>query len=285
MIAIVTDSSVYMTKEEAGGLGVYIIPMPYYVDGHPYSEQYLEDADADFLKKLNSGKCTTSQPPAITYTGLFEELRQAGCKIICITISSRLSGTYSSATLAAREVDKDGENIKVIDSRLTAGGMKFLVEFAANMAKDAGVCKDIDAGKNTKSFNEIVSLIESEREKISMVFTVEDLEPLRRSGRIGFIRKSVGTILNIRPIFKFADGAVVSHDFSKGKSQQVSKMIAAIPKDAKKINVQCIGGNDFARMLIKAVKTEFPNAEIQTSAIGAILGIHMGVPSFGIAWI
>ena len=278
MIAIVTDSSVYMTKEEAQKLGVHIIPMAYYVDGNSFYEQYSEDASAERLKMIASGKCTTSQPPASAYTGLFEELLQDGYKVICITISSRLSGTYSSASLAAREVDNDGGSIRIIDSRSVAGGMKFLVEYAVSVAGDPGIL----SGENR--LDRLVSMIEAEREKISTVITVEDLEPLRRSGRIGFIRKSVGTVLNIRPIFIFVDGAVVSHDFAKGKNQQASKMIAAIPKDAKKIIVQHIGGDDFAKTLMQAVKSEFPDADIQISAVGSILGIHLGIPSYGIAW-
>ena len=269
MIAIVADSSVYLTKQEAQDLDVHIVPMTYTVDGTTFAE-YYSDTNGDYRPKIHKGKCTTSQPSMAAYVAMFEELRRQNYEVLCISISSRLSGAYSSALTAAKEVD--GNNIRKVDSRTTAGGMKFLVLRANELAAQG------------KTLQETATTLEVERENVAIGFTVESLTPLRKSGRIGFVRQSVGTILNIRPILLCKDGTVISQDYAKGGQQQIEKLVQVIPLTVKKVMVHHLGNESASAILTAAIRAKFPNIEIKTSLVGPVLGIHLGIPAFGVSW-
>ncbi len=109
---------------------------------------------------------------------MFQELVGQGFEVLCIVISSRLSGTFSSACAAAREVAP--EHIHVLDSLSTAGGMYLLVEHARRLA-ECGL-----------SLSQVAAVLESRRQGIHTAFSVDDMEALRRSGRIGLVRRSFG---------------------------------------------------------------------------------------------
>ena len=269
MIAIVADSSVYLTQKEAQSLGVHIVPMTYTVDGTTFAE-YYSDTNGDYRPKIHKGKCTTSQPSMAVYTAVFEELRRQNYEVLCISISSRLSGAYSGAVTAAKEVDE--KNIRIVDSRSTAGGMKFLVLRAQELLEE------------NKTLEEVVVILEAERDNVAIGFTVESLAPLRKSGRIGFVRQSVGTILNIRPILLCQDGTIISQDYAKGGQQQIEKLVQVIPLSVKKVMVHHLGNESASAILFAAIRAKFPDVEIKTSLVGPVLGIHLGIPAFGVSW-
>lgn len=269
MIAIVSDSSISLTKKDAEELGVHIVPMSYNVGNRVFHEQY-SDMNGSFEKLISSYPCTTSQPVAAAYMSTFQELRRQGYEILCLVISSRLSGSYSSATLAAKEIGE--EHIRVVDSRTVAGGMRFLVERAREL---------IAAGTGLE---ETALRLEKERENITIMLSVENMEPLRKSGRLGFVRKSIGTILNIRPILMCANGALTSVGFAKGSRQQIEKLVEEIPETANKILIHCLGDEAAAKNLFVALTRKFPQIKPDISSIGPVLGIHIGIPAVGIAW-
>lgn len=205
MIAIVTDSTAYITREDARALGVVVVPMTYSIGGHQlYTESYIgENGMFESLLKKNPPGQRTSQATMSAFMSTFEELRSAGHQVLCLTISSRLSGTYSNAAIAARELG--GADISVVDSRTTAGGL-FLMARAARRMIDEGMTLD-----------QVTQRLKALRDKVKVIFSVEDMGPLRRSGRLGVVRLSVSTILNIKPILKCADGSVVSCGIARGR--------------------------------------------------------------------
>ena len=186
MTVIVTDSSVYLRKKEAEKLHLRVVPMGYTVNGRAQNEGYAEHL-APFFRAYGAdeAECSTCQTPPQVWKSVFSELLSAGHRIVCITMSAGLSGNYSSALSAAKELGSSC--IEVVDSRTTAGGLLFLVERATELAC---VGESIAAIKE-----ELLAL----RERTGIVFTVENMEPLRKSGRLGALRQSVSTILNIRP--------------------------------------------------------------------------------------
>lgn len=284
MIAIVTDTTAYLTKKEAHDLNVHVVPMNYAIAGRIFQETYA-DSNGDYQKYLINCKCTTSQPSPSAFMSTFAELRRQNYHILCIVMSSRLSGAYSSAVTAAREIDNNF--IRVVDSRTIAGGMKFLILRAKELIEEAGVTKINALTANNEQENSLENIaltLERERDNIAIGFTVESLAPLRNSGRIGFIRQSIGTILNTRPIFLCADGAVVSHDYSKGSRRQIQKLVGMIPQDAKKIIIHYIGNEAVAAALKSEICTRFADIQPEIMPIGPVLGIHLGIPAFGVAW-
>jgi len=269
MIAIVSDSSILLSKKEAVDLGIHIVPMRYAAAGHSFHEQY-SDTNGEFESLLNTYKCTTSQPSSAAYMSTFKELRRQGYEVLCFVISSRLSGSYSSASIAAKEVDEG--KIRIVDTRTVGGGIRFLAERAKELIEQ------------NFSLEEIALTLERERDNTAIVFSVENMEPLRRSGRLGFIRQSIGTVLNIRPILVCREGAIVSEGFAKGSRQQMEKIVETIPKNVKKIIIHYLGNKSLANDLAAAISGKFPNITPIIAMAGPVLGIHLGIPAIGAAW-
>lgn len=271
MIAIVTDSTAYITREDARALGVVVVPMTYSIGGHQlYTESYIgENGMFESLLKKNPPGQRTSQATMSAFMSTFEELRSAGHQVLCLTISSRLSGTYSNAAIAARELG--GTDISVVDSRTTAGGL-FLMARAARRMIDEGMTLD-----------QVTQRLKVLRDKVKVIFSVEDMGPLRRSGRLGVVRLSVSTILNIKPILKCADGSVVSCGIARGRHEQLRALERAVPEAAREMVVEHLCAEKEAGELMERVKLR--GVPVLMRPVGPVLGIHLGLGCVGIAWI
>ena len=271
MITIVTDSSCYIKKSEAQELGIRVIPITYTVNGQNYYESY-SDQNGDFenLLKWNS-KFTTAHPNLSAYLSTFEEELQKGNEILCITISSRLSGAYSTAYMAAKQTES--KNITVFDSLSTAGGLYLLIKEARKL-----ISKEI-------SLQDIIKEIPAIRDRITIAFSVDDMTPLRNSGRIGFVRMSVGTFLNIKPILLCKDGAVVSDSVAHGNTEIIKKLVSKISPDTREVVISYIGDNHLATNLYHVIKEMCSFATITLQKIGPVLGIHLGLKVIAVSFI
>ncbi len=271
MIAIVTDSTAYMTRQEACGLDVRIVPMTYYVNGCMYNETYSDENGAfEKLIGRDVGKCKTSQAGVSAFLSTFEELLREGHCVLCLTISSRLSGTYSSASLAAREIGSS--KIRVVDSLTTAGGLYFLIKEARRLCD----CR--------MELEEVALKIEGLRCKTEIAFSVDDMTPLRESGRLGIVRKSVGTILNVKPLLLCKNGSVVSDGIARGRREQVGKLIAQVPEGTKDIAVHFIGDPGPAAFIADEIKRQGLSENVGLKPLGPVLAIHLGMGVIGVAW-
>ena len=272
MITLIVDSTVCMTRKEANDLNVKIAPVTYYVQGQVYHEIYA-DCNGDYIRLLNSnnGKCKTSQTNVATFLSAFEEEIRKGNQVLCLTLSSRLSGTYSSASIAARELNNP--NIVVVDSLLTAGGLFLLVKEAA---------KWINQGLSLK---EIVPKLESYRNNIMIAFSVDDIMPLRKSGRLGFVRLSVGTILNLKPLLMCVEGSVISDGLAHGRKEQIKKMCKKVPPYADTVIIHYIKDIVTAQKIEAEIKKNNPSANISLRILGPVLGVHLGTSLVGVVWV
>lgn len=271
MFAIVTDSSAYLTRGQAERLGVRVLPMLYSVNGRAFAEGYQDENGR--YKELIAQKrdLHTAQPPTASFLSAFNELLRRGHDVLCLTISSRLSGAYSSALMAAKELN--GERILVVDSLSVAGGLRFLVEKAAELSRE------------NKSLHEAADVLEGLREQMGIVFSVDDMEALRRSGRLGFVRQSVGTMLNLRPILSCKHGAVVSSGVARGTHAQHSALVESVPSDASKIVVHYIEKQPAALALLEALKKRGLCCPMEISEVGPVLAIHLGMHAIDISWV
>lgn len=271
MITIITDSSAYFKKEEAKKAGVRVVPMSYSVNGQSYFETY-SDLNGDFETLLSgSGKFTTSHPNFSSFLSCFEEELALGNEVLCITISSRLSGTYSTAYMAARQTES--KNIHMFDSQLTAGGLYLLIKEAKKLV-DAGI-----------AFPEIMNRLKTIRDKITIAFSVDDMTPLRNSGRIGFVRLSVGTILNRKPILLCKEGVVVADEIARGSTEMMKKLFHKVDQNAKDIVINYIGNERMATSLYNVIKEAFPAAKLKLQKGGPVLGIHLGLQVVAVSFL
>lgn len=270
MIAIVTDSSACLYRDEAARLGVTVVPMSYSMPGQPpYNENYM-DACGSYERVIARGidRLRTSQATFSAFMSAFSDLIDSGAQVLCLTISSRLSGTYGNARMSAKEVDPD--NIAVVDSMTTAGGLYLMVLEARRLIHQG------------MSLHETAHALRTMRSRIHTSFTVDDIAPLRRSGRLGNVRMSISTILNIRPVLKCEDGCIVASGVSRGRNDQYKMLIKTLPKTSCRCVVQGFMADEPIAELKLRIETS--GHEVITRPLGPVLGIHLGMGSLGVAW-
>ncbi|MCL1851711.1 MAG: DegV family protein [Peptococcaceae bacterium] len=269
MITIVTDSSSYFKKSEAQALGIRVIPINYNVDGQSFSESF-SDQNGDFENLLKgTGAYSTAHPNLSAFLSCFEEELQRNNEVLCITISSRLSGAYGIAHMAAKQTEST--NIAVFDSQYVAGGLYLLIKEAKKL---------IDQGLR---LHDIMNTLPSIRDKITIAFSVDDMTPLRKSGRIGFVRMSVGTFLNNKPILLCKDGAVISDSVAHGNTEIIKNFMTKISEDTQDVVISYIGDNRLATNLYHIINDAFSHITITLQKIGPVLGIHLGLKVIAIS--
>jgi DegV family protein with EDD domain len=219
---------------------------------------------------------STSQATPEAFMREFEKAKQAGEQAVVITVASKLSGTYQSAVLAAREY----EHIHIVDSSTVAIGSSILVELA---------CKLLDEGMNAK---EIAQNLEEEKKKIVIVALVDTLEYLKKGGRISKTVAMVGGVLNIKPVLSIIDGEINMLGKARGSKMGNNLLIQEIEK---------AGGVDFAKpvllgyaglsdtLLLKYIEDskhiwEGNLDEVRYTVVGSVVGTHVGPSAVAVAF-
>jgi DegV family protein with EDD domain len=219
---------------------------------------------------------STSQATPEAFMREFEKAKQAGEQAVVITVASKLSGTYQSAVLAAREY----EHIHIVDSSTVAIGSSILVELA---------CKLLDEGMNAK---EIAQNLEEEKKKIVIVALVDTLEYLKKGGRISKTVAMVGGVQNIKPVLSIIDGEINMLGKARGSKMGNNLLIQEIEK---------AGGVDFAKpvllgyaglsdtLLLKYIEDskhiwEGNLDEVRYTVVGSVVGTHVGPGAVAVAF-
>ncbi len=273
MIAIMVDSAAGISRQEAEQLGAKYVPMTYSVDRQQFVEHYIgENGQFEPYIERPDVESRTSQVSAAAFAAAFERQLAKGRQVLCITISSRLSGTYANAVMAAKELNEDA--VKVLDSRNCAGGIYFLIQRAqALIAQGMGL-------------EEILERLIQERKRIRNVFSVNDMTNLRKSGRLGVVRLSVSTILNLRPILCLNNGSVFSQSMARGNHEQLRMLADSVPEGTRFVVVHSRENNPqlpaLQEMLVKRLGE---GLELRIVSLGPVLAIHLGLTYLGVCWL
>lgn len=272
MISVITDGTAGLPYRDAAAMKVRVLPVLYALGGKVYHESYLDaGGNPDRLIDAHRGEWMTTHTSVDDFRGAFRHLTRDGGQVLCVLISSRLSGTYSSAVNAAQQVSP--ERIALVDSLHTAGGLALLVREASRL-NAAGV-----------PLWDMKEALLKRRQDVGVVFSVNDMTALRRSGRLGVVRQSVGNMLNLHPILTLEDGIVKSQGVARGTMQSIRTLAAAIPDNATSIVLHHQGADNPPEPLQNAIRARFPHAEIVTRHVGPSLNIHLGPGFIGVAWI
>ena len=271
MIRIVTDGTACLTYNMATQMGVRVVPVNYSVAGRLYHESYLDvSGESERLIAGYPGRCLTAHPPVAVFSNVFRSLAKNGDEVLCLVISSRLSGTFSSATIAARDMDTD--KVAVVDSLTAAGGLTLLLKYARAL---------IDQGL---TLEEVVKGVEAKRDAVGIAFSVNDMTSLRRSGRLGDVRQSVGNVLNVRPVLTLSQGAVMAQGVSRGDAQTIKALIDHVPVQAQDILVHHLGEKYDPAAVMQQLRKRFPDAGVEAWPLGSTLRIHLGAGFIILAW-
>ncbi len=197
MIRILVDSSSDYTMEEINQKGFHFVPLNITLAGKQYQDVTQLKPD-DFYEILtNSGDFPkTSQPSPQDFADIFEDVKEKGDEIICILLSSALSGTCQSAHLAKDMVDYEG--IYIIDSLAATSMIKFMSNHAAKLIKEG------------LSAKEIAARVEAMKGKIKVVAALDTLEYLSKGGRLSRASATLGDLANLKPIITVTEEGKVS---------------------------------------------------------------------------
>ena len=277
-IKILTDSAADILPSEAEELGITVIPLIVTINGQDYKD-VVEMSHDEYYKILPTCKelPTTSQISPSTYEDYFGTMVEAGDTVIAITLSSRVSGTYQSACIAAEEYDG---KVLVVDSMNATVGQRVIVYRAVELLKEG------------KSAEEIVEILNKEKDHVRLLAVIDTLEYLKKSGRISATTAFVGGVLNIKPVVAIVDGQVVMVGKARGSkngSNLLRKMIEEGPGvDFNKPYVIGYSGSS-DRMLVDYVednadlwKTQIK--EIPSCRVGAVIGTHVGPDGIAVAF-
>lgn len=271
MIAIVTDSTAPITQKEAEQYGICVVPHSYMTNGSVYLENYTDKNENYTQRLLAAGtNVATGQSTVAAFAAAFRQLLAEGYDVLCLVISSRLSGAWTSAVTAAREIGS--AKIAVIDSHATAGALYYQI-FRARELVDSG-CQLNELADRCKRLDEVTNV----------AFSVEDMGALRRSRRLGLISQSVNTILNRRPVFCLEDGSIICKNLAHGRGERVRMLAALVPQNAKRIMVQGFGNAPIEDSLVRMLQRQFPELTVLHREFGPVLSIHIGARALAVSW-
>jgi DegV family protein with EDD domain len=265
-VCIVTDSTSDIPRDVADALGITIVPLSVTIGGHTFVDDGSMTME-EFFRRMDAEKVlpTTSQPPVGEFVKAFEGALTHCKDVVCVSISSKLSGTMDSALEAARSV---GSRVHVFDS-LTLSYAEGLQALAAAKAAAAGA-----------KVGEVLHLLEDVRERVELVVGLDTLENLAKGGRIGRVSAFLGGMLNIKVLLTVApDGAFEPVTRARGT---IAAMQAGVDWLASKIDVKkraVIGvlhaaSRDKAEWLENAVRARFNVAELVVIETGPVIGTH-----------
>lgn len=240
---------------------------------HFREEEYIDGVTIthkEFYEKLIETDVMphTSQATPADFADVFEQVANAKDSAVVLTLSSKLSGTYQSAMIAAADYD----NIFVVDSDSVAIGAGILAELALQLA---------DSGLDAESISE---RLETEKKNIRIIAMVDTLEYLKRGGRVSKTVAFAGGLLNIKPVLSVVGGEITMLGKARGSKQGNNLLVNEIEKS---------GGVDFSKpvllgytglsdILLKKYIEDSSNlwsgstSELRSTVIGSVIGAHAG---------
>ncbi len=273
-VAIVTDSTADLPEALRTQLGITMVPLNVHIGSESFRDQIDLTTD-EFMRRLADTRNlpSTSQPSAGLFEQTFREIEQDHDAIVCVLISSRLSGTVQSAQVAADAV-RDAVHVEVVDSLSASLGCGFQVLHAHRLAEQG------------LGAEEIATRLRSQTANYHVVFFVETLDHLRRGGRIGKAASLVGSMLKLKPLLRIDEGQVVPFERTRTRKRAIEALVEfaenmpeverigvlhnTTPEDAERLSER-------VRLLARA------ESEVPVAQFGPVLGTHVGPGTLGLA--
>ena len=277
-IRIVTDSTADLTAplmREFGVEGrVHVVPLSVHFGDREYRDGVDLDT-ATFYRMLGEARemPRTSQPSPADFVEVYGAVSEPGDTVISLHISSKLSGTYQSALLAARQFND--RRIEVVDTRTVSLGLGLIALQAAKMAAEGA---DPDA------------ILVRCREMMGgtlLIGLLDTLEYLHRNGRIGKAQAMVGGLLNVKPILTIEDGVVAPLDKVRGKAKGRQRLLEhavalAPPERAYLGAIVHAQAAEEATSFREAVAARYPGCRLVVGEMGPTVGTHSGPGLVGV---
>lgn len=272
-IAIVTDSTSDLDPEMLKEFGIEILPLHVVYKDREYLDRVNISPDQVY-QNMETEVPTTSLPSPAEISSLFNRLRDENVThVLCMHISSGLSGTYDTVCQVAQEYNE--MVIKVLDSKTLSMGLGFPVLAAARKLR------------LTEDFSSVVNAAETVLKQTKLFFVLSTLEYLKRGGRIGYVSGTIGELLNIKPIISLnSEGKYITSAKVRGRDQSLKKLFDILIESTRegRYNVAIVhgGAEQEGRELWQKAR-QLPNIEeLLFSQISPVLGVHTGPGLVGI---
>ena len=275
-VKIIVDSTADLIPEVEER--VTVVPLTIHFGQREYVDGITINAREFYEMLVESDELpTTSQATPFVFEEAFAEAVKDGSEAVCITCTSKLSGTYQSAVIAAEEF---GGKVHVVDSKTIALGSSILAQYALDL---------VDRGLGAE---EIVWKLMQKREKIRLIAMLDTLEYLKKGGRISKTVAFAGGLLNIKPVVCIEDGEIRILGKARGSRQGNNLLVQEIQK---------AGGVDFAKPLLlgytglsdallqkyiadSAGLWEEYRKELPIRVVGSVVGTHAGPGAVAVAF-
>jgi DegV family protein with EDD domain len=273
--ALVLDSTADFPDAQIRFPNMRVVPL-YVRFGEESFRDYVELDPHGFYERLRSAPelPTTSQPTPQDFVSVYHALGRYE-RIYSLHISSKLSGTFQSATLAAAD---EGDRVRLVDTESASVGIGMLA---------IAIQELLERGTTDQ---EIEELVDAHRERAGILFTVDTLEFLAKGGRIGRGKALMGSLLNVKPILAIEDGEVVPVTRARGRAkafEEFRKRFEAATTDGPGlgIGIAHAEAEDAAEQLREIVLAARPQAEVKlVTSLGAVVGTHAGPGTIGFFW-
>jgi DegV family protein with EDD domain len=241
-------------------------------------KEYMDDLGKsltykEFYNGMKEGEIPkTSQPSPEAFYKVFEGIIKLGKDILYICVSSGLSGTYNCANIAREMIEDRYQEAKIV----------IVDVLTASLGQGLMIIKAVEMKKNGESLEDIVRYLEETKLKLNTYITVDDLNHLKRGGRISTVAAMMGTVLHIKPILTLNDeGKVIAILKVKGRKSAISKLaefvIKKIEKPEEEIVTICHGNTSLeAEKLKEAILKEVKVKDILINYIGPVVGTYGG---------
>jgi DegV family protein with EDD domain len=273
-VAIVTDSASDLPPDLAGSLGIRVVPLVVRFGTHEFQAGVDLSAE-DFWTRMLAPDApfpTTAAPAPGAFADAYAGAFAAGAaSIVCVTIGSRLSGTFASAELAAKE--HPGREIHVVDSMSASMGVGHLATLGVELAA-AGL-----------PAAEVAATLRARAADLDIFVALDTLEYLRRGGRLSPARAAIGTLLSVKPIVTVVDGLVETADRVRTRARALERVIELLAtRPVERIAILHTGIGDVEAFRVSVV-SRIPGGvdpdHISIRTIGPSIGPHVGPGALG----
>ena len=276
-IKILVDSASDIDVNEAKNLGIEMIPMEVTFG----DEEYLDGVNLsqkEFFEKLIETNIfpKTSQINEYRFNEKFEEMTKDGSEVLCITMSSKLSGTFNCAKEASK---KYNDKVVVIDSNNVCIGERILIFYAIRLLKQ------------NISLKKIVDNIEEKKNKIQLVALLNTLKYLQKGGRISMVKAFAGELMSLKPVVSVIDGEVKLTGKAIGSKKGNNLLMQMIAQKAIDFDMPYVVGysgleDSLLKKYLEDSKSiwEEKAETIPSFSIGSTIGTHVGPGAIAVAY-
>jgi DegV family protein with EDD domain len=271
-IAIVTDSTADLPEDVRERLKIFSVPLNVHFGDETFRDR-VDISGEEFIRRLTSSSelPTTSQPSPGVFEDLFRDLSRSHEAIVCVLLSSKLSGTFQSAQIAADAVS-DVVAVELVDSLNSSLALGLQV-VRAHELREAGT-----------SHSDIARILRNETNSYHLLFFAETLEYLHRGGRIGKAATLFGSMLQLKPLIRVEEGVVIPFERTRTRKKAIAGLESFVAGFAaiESLAVLHINTPDDADALLATVSSRARKTDIPIGLFGPVVATHVGPGALGV---